>query len=259
MVDGHRIAYTRAGSGVPVILLGGFVGTGTATWQHQIEALSGTHTVVAWDTPGSGESSDVPESFRLPEYADRLAELVAALKLDRPVVVGLSFGGALALEFFRRHRGEVRGLFLAGAYAGWAGSLPPEAVASRLRISLEASRLPPAEFVSTLLPSMFSAHAPADRVAEFGAAIATGFRPAGFRAMALASAEADLRDVLPTIDVPTAILHGDQDARAPRQVAQVLHTSIPGSRLIVLPGVGHVSCVEAPERFTAEVSTFLNR
>jgi len=79
------------------------------------------------------------------------------LELERLVVVGLSFGGALALEFFRRRHGLVRGLFLAGAYAGWAGSLPPDMVRSRLEPSLKASQLPPEEFAATLLPSMFSA------------------------------------------------------------------------------------------------------
>jgi pimeloyl-ACP methyl ester carboxylesterase len=166
---------------------------------------------------------------------------------------------ALALEFFRRHRARVRGLFLAGAYAGWAGWLPADTVRRRLTASLDASRLPPAQFVSTMLPSMFSASAPADRVAAFGANIGERFRAVGFRAMAFASAEADLRDVLRDIDVPTVVLHGEDDVRAPRAVADALCDAIPTARLVVLPGVGHVSCVEAPERFTAEVEAFLRR
>jgi pimeloyl-ACP methyl ester carboxylesterase len=258
-VDGLAIAVTKAGRGRPVILLSGFVGDGMATWRSQIEALSTSYTVVAWDTPGSGESSEVPESFRLPDYADCLAGLVSALTLERPVIVGLSFGGALALEFFRRHRAQVGGLFLAGAYAGWAGSLSADTVEQRLRTSLAASRLPPAEFVSLLLPSMFSASAPADRAAEFGANMAETFRPAGFRTMALAMAESNLRDMLPQIDVPTIVLHGEADVRAPKDVAEALCAAIPTSRLVVLPGVGHVSCVEAPERFTTEVQAFLRQ
>jgi pimeloyl-ACP methyl ester carboxylesterase len=119
--------------------------------------------------------------------------------------------------------------------------------------------LPPAEFVSLLLPSMFSASAPADLVAEFGANMAETFRPAGFRTMALASAEADLRGVLPQIDVPTIVLHGEADVRAPKDVAEALCAAIPTARLVALPGVGHVSCVEAPERFTTEVQAFLRQ
>ncbi|NMD46766.1 MAG: hypothetical protein GYA85_08380 [Propionibacterium sp.] len=110
-----------------------------------------------------------------------------------------------------------------------------------------------------MLPSMFSPDAPADRVAEFAAGIRASYRPSGFRTMARASAEADLRAVLPTVDVPTTILHGEADTRAPREVAEALHAAIPGSRLTVLAGVGHVSCVEAPERFTGELRAFLDR
>ncbi len=258
-VDGLRIAFTRAGQGPPVVLLGGFVGDRVATWQPQIEVLSRSYTVVAWDPPGSGDSSEVPETFRLPDYARCLAALTSALALEQPVVVGLSFGGALALEYFRRHRADVRGLFLAGAYAGWAGSLPADTVRRRLAATLDASEMPPAEFVSTMLPSMFSASAPPDRVTAFGANMAEGFRAAGFRAMAWASAEADLRDVLGHVDVPTVVLHGEDDVRAPRAVADALCSAIPTARMVILPGVGHVSCVEAPERFTAELETFLRR
>jgi pimeloyl-ACP methyl ester carboxylesterase len=75
--------------------------------------------------------------------------------------------------------------------------------------------------------------------------------------MARSFAEADLRDVLPRIDVPTLLLQGDEDVRAPVQVAEQLHASIPSSKLVILPGVGHVSSVEAPELFTAEVRSFL--
>jgi pimeloyl-ACP methyl ester carboxylesterase len=70
-------------------------------------------------------------------------------------------------------------------------------------------------------------------------------------------AEHDLRDVLPIIDVPSLLLYGDQDVRSPLSVAEEMHAKIPGSKLVVLPGVGHMSDVEAPERFNAEVRSFL--
>ncbi len=75
--------------------------------------------------------------------------------------------------------------------------------------------------------------------------------------MARSLGEADLRDVLPRIDVPTLLLYGDEDVRAPMNVAEDLHAAIPGSRLVVIPGVGHMSNVEAGARFNAEVRTFL--
>jgi pimeloyl-ACP methyl ester carboxylesterase len=211
-VEGLRIAYERAGEGPPLILLHGFVGD-SREWRRQIDGLSDEFTVVAWDAPGSGRSSDPPESFRMPDYADCLAGFVDALGLRRPHMVGLSFGGGLALELYRRHPTIPRTLVLASAYAGWAGSLPPEVVEQRLQQSLQLADRPPDQFVRAMIPTLFSESASAEKVDEF-AAIITEFHPAGFRTMARSLAEADLRDVLPRIDVPTLLMYGDKDVRA---------------------------------------------
>jgi pimeloyl-ACP methyl ester carboxylesterase len=237
--------------------LHGFAGDGGSTWQRQIDDLSDEFTVVAWDGPGAGRSADPPASFRIPDYAECFAGFVGALGLARPHVVGLSFGGILALELCRRRPTMPRTLVLAGAYAGWAGSLPSDVVEQRLQQSLRSSDLSPSQFVAAMLPTMFSKSASKERVDEFAASVLE-FHPAGFRAMALASAEADLRDVLPHIDVPTLLLYGDEDVRAPLHVGEALHASIPSSRLVVMTGVGHVSSVEAAERFTGEVRDFIH-
>jgi pimeloyl-ACP methyl ester carboxylesterase len=256
-IKGLRIAYERAGEGPPLLLLQGFVGDARSTWRRQIDDLSDEFTVVAWDVPGAGRSSDPPESFRLPDYADTLAGFLDTLGLGRVHLVGLSFGGALALEFYRRFPTTVMSLVLAGAYAGWLGSLPSETAEKRLEQSLRASQLPPTEFMATMLPTMFSTAALNDELDEFAASL-TEFHPAGFRAMALACA-ADLRDVLPQVDVPTLLLYGDEDVRAPLSVGHALHAAIPNSKLVVMPGVGHVSSVEAAEQFNLEVRRFLRR
>jgi pimeloyl-ACP methyl ester carboxylesterase len=255
-VDGLRIAYERAGTGPPVVLVHGFVGDGRSTWSDQIAALSDEFTVVAWDGPGAGRSSEPPDGFRLPDYADCLAGFLDALGLSRPHLVGLSFGGALLLELFRRHPTVPRTLVLAGAYAGWAGSLSPDEVDQRLQSCLRWSELPPEEFTRVMLPSMFSGSPPEAAVSRFSAVLRE-FNPTGFRVMAHSSAEADLRDVLAGVDVPTLLLYGDADVRAPLGVADALHSGIPGSRLVVMPGVGHASPVEAPERFSREVREFI--
>ena len=127
-------------------------------------------------------------------------------------------------------------------------------VERRLGQALELADLSPAQFVETLLPTMFSASTPADVVDAFAATMLE-FHPAGFRAMARASAE-NLRDVLPRIHVPTLLLYGDVDLRAPRRVAEDLHAAIAGSTLVMLEGIGHVCNIEAPERFNDEVRRF---
>jgi pimeloyl-ACP methyl ester carboxylesterase len=212
-VDGCDIAYERVGDGPPLVLLHGYVGDGPTTWRPQLDALSNEFTVVAWDAPGAGSSSDPPEDFGMSGFADCLAGFVDALDLKEPHLAGLSFGGALAIEFCRRHSTIPKTLILASAYAGWAGSLPAEVTRQRLQQALELADLSPDEFVETLLPTMFSPGTPQERVDAFGAAM-HAFHPIGFRAMARASAE-DLRDALPLITVATLVVCGDSDVRAP--------------------------------------------
>jgi pimeloyl-ACP methyl ester carboxylesterase len=256
-VEGLRIAYTRAGQGPPLLLLQGFVGDGRATWGAQLEALSDAFTVVVWDAPGAGRSDTPPESFGMADFADCASGFAEALGLRTPVVGGLSFGGALALEVYRRYPALPAALILVNGYAGWAGSLPADVVADRLQLSLDLAERPAKDVVAALLPTMFSASAPPDRVAAFAKSM-IDFNPAGFRTMARASAEADLRDVLPQVAVPTLVVHGEADVRAPRPVADALHSGIVGSRLVVLPGVGHAATVEAADVVTAEMRSFLH-
>ncbi|MET1059526.1 MAG: alpha/beta hydrolase [Nocardioides sp.] len=255
-VEGLRIAYERAGSGPPVALVHGFVGDGLSTWGDQIEALSPEFTVLAWDAPGAGGSSGPPPGFRAGEYADCLVAFLRALGFVHAHLVGLSFGGIVTLAVAERHPEVPRSLGLLGAYAGWRGSLPHQEVDARLAQCLELSELPAEDFARAMVPSMFSANAGAAAVAGFATSVRR-LDPAGFRTMARASAESDLRHVLPGISVPTLLVYGDQDVRAPLYVAEALRSAIPAARLVVLPGVGHVSCVEAPGAVNRALGTFL--
>jgi len=254
-VRGLGIAFERQGTGPPLVLLHGILQDSRA-WRRQLDALSDEFTVVAWDAPGCGRSSDPPETFRLPEYADCLAAFVDALALGRPHVLGLSLGAVLALELHRRHPRIPRTLVLASAYAGWAGSLPAEVVEQRLQQALREAELPPAQFVPGWIPGLLAGPAPAELVDEV-VAMMSEFHPAGYRTLAHSLAEADLRDALPHIDVPTLLLYGDADRRSPLSVAEALHAGIPASTLVVMPGVGHLGNLEATERFDAEVRSFL--
>lgn len=256
-VDGLRIAYERAGQGAPLVLLHGYVGDGSTAWRRQIDDLSDAFTVVAWDAPGAGGSSDPPESFGMAGYADALAAFVRELGFGQAHVLGLSFGGALALSLYHRHRAIPTTLGLVSAYAGWEGSLPKDAAQARLVQALQLSELDPDEFVDALLPTMFSTSVLPEDVAALRTAM-LAFHPAGFRAMARASAE-DLRHVPPTVRVPTLLVYGDQDERAPLSVALDLQCAITASRLVVLEGVGHVCNLEAAHGFNEQVRTFLAR
>lgn len=253
-VGGLRVAYERAGAGPSVVLLHGGV-SDSREWRCQIDGLSDEFTVVAWDAPGCGRSADPPETFSLSDYADCLAGLLDSIEVGPSHVVGLSFGAGLALELSRRHRRILRTLVLASAYAGWAGSLPPAVAEQRLEQVLRDAALPRDEVVQRWLPGLLTESASPDVVHEI-AAIVSDFHPDGMVTMARAFAQADLRDVLPSVDVPTLLLYGDQDVRAPSPVARQLHAAIRHSTLVMLEGVGHQSNMETPERFTHELRQF---
>jgi pimeloyl-ACP methyl ester carboxylesterase len=254
-VGGLTIAYERRGHGPPLVLVhGGLIDH--REWNHQLDELSDEFTVVAWDAPGCGASSDPPEAFRMADYADCLAELIEGAGLEGPHVLGLSWGSTLALELYRRRPDIPRSLVLTGGYAGWAGSLLPEEIAERLHGFLRQIERPAREWVREYIPTLLTERAPAEMADELVAIMADS-RPAGLRPMILAMAEADLRDVLPTISVPTLLLYGEEDVRSPMEVAKEMHAAIPHSTLIVLPGVGHQSNVEAPDRFNEAVTAFV--
>ena len=106
------------------------------------------------------------------------------------------------------------------------------------------------------MPGLFSKAMPPETVDEL-VTIMSEIRPVATRAMAYALAEANLRDVLPSVDVRTLLLYGDVDERSPLNVAEDLRDSIPTSRLVLMAGLGHEGYLESPERFDAEVRRFL--
>lgn len=254
-VDGLRITFERAGRGSSVVLVHGYVGDGRSTWRPQLDALADDFDVIAIDLPGAGGSDDPPESFGMRGFADALAGFITALGLTGPHLVGLSFGGATLIEFSRRHQSLASTFTLVGAYAGWAGSLSPDEVQFRLDQAVELSRLSPDELVDALAPTMFTPDAPADVTQGFAESLRS-FHPQGLRAMARAVTE-DLTDALGSIHLPTLLVYGEHDTRAPAGVADKIQNAIPGSQLVQLLGAGHVCNVDASERFNAHLRRFI--
>jgi pimeloyl-ACP methyl ester carboxylesterase len=254
-LDGMRVAYTRAGSGPPLVMLHG-APCDSRTWQWMIPDLSRDHTVIAWDAPGFGQSSDIDDSWRAQEFADALAAFVSALGLERPHLVGHSFGTMVALSLFQYHPAVPASLVLVGGYAGWAGSLPADEVARRLQMFLGMAELGDA-FDPKSYPGLFSELIPPDRDAALATMMRENVRPATVRSAGHIGAETDLRPVLPTVGVPTLVLHGEADARSPLANAEALHAAIPASRLVVVPKLGHACVVEDPEACSAEIGRFV--
>lgn len=254
-IHGLSVAYQRTGRGPAVVLLHGFT-QDSRVWTPQLADLSDRFTVIAWDAPGAGQSSDPLEPFTIGDWSETLAGLLDAEAISQAHVVGLSWGGLLAQELYGRYPSRISSLVLADTYAGWAGSLSEAVARERLQACIRDSTRPAAEIVARYLPGMFSDHPPKE-VRDRLAAIMTDTHPLGFRLMATALAEGDTRDLLPRIDVPTLLIWGDADTRSPLTVAHQLEQAIPGARLAVLPGVGHVSNLEAADAFTAILRGFL--
>jgi pimeloyl-ACP methyl ester carboxylesterase len=253
-----RIAYTRAGHGPPLVLLHGGMDD-SRSWRRQVDGLADEFTVWAWDAPGCGRSSDVPETWRMRDYADALASWLGAMGVERPHILGLSWGSSLALALYGRYPGLPASLILSSAYAGWAGSLPAEEVRARLQGVLAAAGLSREELLKAWPGLLGSAASPqlVDEMAPIWADNSGSRHPGGYRAMAHSMAEADLRDILPRIQVPTLLLYGQLDERSPLHIARELQAQIPSARLVVIEGVGHLTYVEAPEQFNREVRRFI--
>lgn len=108
---------------------------------------------------------------------------------------------------------------------------------------------------ATIIRATFG-DSPSPEVRDDLGRIMSDFHPLGFRLMATALARADTRDLLPMIRVPTLLVWGDADARSPLAVAHQMHDAIPGARLAVLSGAGHVSNLEEPAQFNTQVRNF---
>jgi len=251
--NGLEVAYERAGTGPPLVFVHGAAADGRM-WQPQLEALADEFTVVAWDEPGAGRSSDVPPEFVLADYAGSLAAVIEAVGLGPAHVAGLSWGGTVALELYRDRPELVASLVLADTYAGWKGSLPAEEVEARvagLRQTLAAGE----EKFDPTLPGLFAGEPPAEFVPLL-VAIARDVRPQSMGTALPVMAATDQRDLLPQIAVPTMLIWGERDARSPLYVAEQFKEAIPGAELVVIRGAGHVSNLERPEEFNRVVREF---
>ncbi len=256
LANGLEIAYERVGVGPPLVFVHGAAGD-SRLWQPQLSALADEFTVVAWDEPGAGRSSDLPAGFGLADYADCLAALIGGLELGPAHVGGLSWGGTVVLELYRRHPGLVATLILADTYAGWKGSLPEEEVRARVagvRRMLEAG----AEEFDPTLPGLFAGDPPAEFVPLLDE-IAAAVRPASLGTELLLMAEIDQRDLLPDIAVPALLIWGEHDARSPLSVAHQFERAIPNNELVLIPDCGHVSNLEEPGQFNEAVREFCRR
>lgn len=255
-----EIGYTEAGRGVPLVLLHAFPLT-AAMWAAQRTGLATDCRVITPDQRGFGASPKLPDDEPgLGVVADDVRELLDLLDLPTVVLGGLSMGGYVALEFLRRYPERVAGLLLADtkATADEPGAAEKRHLIAR-RVEAEAdSAILRREVVPNLIGGTTRWQRP--DVYETVAALAVAQPPAAVawaeRAMA---ARPDSTELLPQVAVPTLVIVGEDDAVTPPEDAVALANGIPGAALRRIPAAGHLTALEAPERFNAAVRTLLAR
>lgn len=246
-VDEAPIAWREAGEGPLVLFLHGLGMTRTG-WDAQLAALADRHRCVAWDLPGYGASAPL-EAFSLEAAADAAAALVE--RLGGPAhVVGMSMGGMIALQLALRHPAAVRSLALVDTSPafGLDGTDPDAWRAARLA-PLEAG----AEVAEFAEPVLRGVMAPDPDPAAVDAAVASMLRVpiAGLMQSIAALPDHDVRDRLGAVAAPTLVVVGELDEETPPSYAEALAEGIPGARLAVIPGAGHLTPFEAPAALSA--------
>jgi pimeloyl-ACP methyl ester carboxylesterase len=255
-VNGVNLAVDIAGEGPAVLFIHGYPLDRTL-WRHQVDHLVGFRRI-APDLRGMG-LSDAPDlGYSMTTYADDLAALLDSLGVDEVALVGLSLGGYVAFEFVRRWRRRVRALVLMDTRS------EADSAEGRRARDLAAAAVReggPAAIADAMMPKLFAREDPkevsgADEVRRMILA-----SPAAGIAGALGAMRdrPDSTSLLPTLGgIPTLVVVGEDDRVTPPDTARAMAEAIPGARLQVVPGAGHLTPIEQPAVTTRLLAEFLS-
>lgn len=269
-LHGRSVTYAEAGEGPVLLLIHGMGGT-FENWQEVVVPLSRHHRVIAPDLPGHGASGPGGGDYSIGAFAAGLRDLLLALGHKRATVVGHSLGGGIAMQFAYQFPEMVERLVLVSS-----GGLGPE-----VSPILRAATLPGADLFISATAAVGSKIVPA---LARGLAM-LGLRPSadlhevirGYgtltdpvrRTAFLATVRAVLGTGGQMVDatdrlylaeaMPLLIVWGADDPIIPAHHGEDAHDHIPGSRLEIFDGVGHLPQVEAPLRFVTTLEEFLEQ
>jgi len=268
-IHDQRISYRTAGEGPVLLLIHGMAGS-ASTWRQVMPGLSRQYTVVAPDLLGHGHSDKPVGDYSLGAFASTLRDLLVALGHQRATVVGQSLGGGVAMQFSYQYPERCERLVLVGSgglgrevnpLLRWLSLPGSDAV---LRLACAASIRNAIEAVGSLAARVGLQLAPV--VAELWRSYASLADDATRRAfLRTLRAVVDPRGQAVSAanrlhlaaEAPTLIVWGDADPIIPVEHAHAAHAAIPGSRLEIFEGVGHYPHCEAPERFVAILTEFI--
>ena len=272
-VDGLRIHYLKAGEGdAPVLLLhGGGYDSASLSYKRAIGPISEHHQVFAPDWPGYGQSDKPKMEYTTQYYEGFLSRLMDVLGLEKASLVGISMGGAIALGFSLRSPQRVEKLVLVDSH-GLGGEVPGGVISEALvqvpllnRLLWEAlkrSRKMVEQSLRTVFydPEIIMENL-VDEVYQLAKEPGAGraWRSWQENEIGREGLYTNFVDRLPTLAVPTLILHGAEDKYVPVAWARRAHRLIGGSELQVCPRCGHWLTLERPEEFNLAVLRFLAR
>jgi 3-oxoadipate enol-lactonase len=254
-VDGVTIGYgDTGGDGPAVVLVHGFP-FDSSLWEPQIQGLADRFRFVTPDLMGFG-ASDAPDDgsrYSMTAFADQVRAVMNDAGLGRAIVGGLSMGGYVCFEMWRRHRNVIGSLILADtrAEADTAEGIEKRS-SQQERVRTEGIDAVAADLVGAMVPD-----AAGPGVLRRIRAAMDNPVPGYVGGLEAMKRRVDSTGDLVTIDVPTLILVGEHDPITPPTMARTMHELIGGSQLVVVPDVGHVANLEAPDAFNAAVARFV--
>jgi pimeloyl-ACP methyl ester carboxylesterase len=253
-----ELAVVEQGHGVPLLLVHGFP-LDHSMWAGQIAGLSDCCRVLAPDLPGFGQSDVTEGTLTMAQIADDMAVLLDGLNIKEPVVFcGLSMGGYVGWEFFKRHRTRLRGLVQCDTRAICD---TPDVAEGRRETAVKVVADGPETLVGTMMPKLFAKATVANspELVEQTRQVMMGTAPLGIAAVARGMAERiDATSLLPEIDCPTLVIVGKEDAISTAEEMGTFAQAIPGAQFMQIPGAGHMAPLEAPEAVNTAIREFLN-
>jgi 3-oxoadipate enol-lactonase len=241
-----RIAVSVAGSGPLVLFLHGIRGN-RRNWLPQIEVFSERFTAAAWDARGYGDSDDYDGPLQFDDFARDVLRVVDFLGTDKAHVVGLSMGSRIARNVALRYPGRLHTLTLVSTTPGFDALSADE-----VRRFVTERKTSTPETVRRLLGS----RAPPGAFDELTESLSL-LHEESYRKTLEASVAQDRGAPLEQIRVPTLVIAGDEDHVYPPALARDVARRIPGARLVMVEGAGHLVNLAQPERFNQLVLEFI--
>ena len=254
-VNGARLAVDESGSGPPLVLLHGLGANAGELWQRPLDALAANFRVVTYDLRGSGRSEVTPGPYTIEGLADDLAALIAELGLERPLVMGHSMGGSVALLHAARDPAGVRAVVGLGAPATF-----PQANRDGLEARAETVERDGMDAVAETVAGNALAPSFRERDPDGYACFVLmlqGNNAAGYAAQCRALVGLDITGELPRIEAPVLLLTGDRDGVAPEAATRASAEAIPGARYQVVEDTAHILPFERADVLEAVALPFL--